>query len=259
VAVTIVRCRICGLITADPLPVPQSVTAHYDVSPETYWTDDYFASEQAYMSTELAALARLRKGRDTGARPTALDVGAGLGKGMRALERAGFDTYGFEPSPAFRNRALELGASPERLALGAIEDAAYTDNSFDFVNLGAVVEHLVDPAAALEKAARWLRPGGFIFVEVPSSNYLMARLARLFYRVTGSDFVANISPMHPPYHLYEFTVRSFELHGARAGYRVQESTYHPCQSYMPRLVAPAFDRIMEATDTGMQLTLWLTK
>ena len=31
----------------------------------------------------------------------ALDVGAGIGKGILSLSHAGFDTYGFEPSTSF--------------------------------------------------------------------------------------------------------------------------------------------------------------
>lgn len=36
----------------------------------------------------------------------ALDIGAGLGKGMLSLQNAGFDTYGFEPSIPFYEKAM---------------------------------------------------------------------------------------------------------------------------------------------------------
>ena len=92
----------------------------------------------------------------------ALDVGSGTGRGFIALQRAGFDTWGVDPSPSFRAKALELtGAGEERIALSSIEDANYPEKFFDLVTFSAVFEHLYNPAAALEQSLKFLRPGGF--------------------------------------------------------------------------------------------------
>src|SRR5262249_7802320 len=117
---------------------------------------------------------------------SALDVGAGTGRVMIALMHAGFDVHGIEPSPSFRNAAIErMGIPEERLNLASVEAADFPCDSFEFINFAAVVEHLIDPAAALEKTTRWLRPGGLMYVEVPSSAFLLSRGVRLFYRLTG--------------------------------------------------------------------------
>jgi hypothetical protein len=87
----------------------------------------------------------------------------------------------------------------------------------------------------------------------------MSKLARWFYRVTGSDYVVNLCPMHAPYHLYEFTLQSFQAHGKACGYQVAHHEYYVCESYMPRVVKPLFDAAMRATKTGMQLAVWLRK
>jgi SAM-dependent methyltransferase len=167
---------------------------------------------------------------------------------------------GIEPSPSFYRAAVERMGIPEgQLQLASVEEAQYEDDSFDFINFGAVLEHLADPAGALAKTIGWLKPDGIIYVEVPSSAYLVTRLVRLFYRLTGNRFVVNTCPMHPPYHLYEFGLRSFTLHGARAGYAVAFHEFFTCAGHMPRFLIGFFNRVMGLTDTGMQLAVWLQK
>jgi hypothetical protein len=78
------------------------------------------------------------------------------------------------------------------------------------------------------------------------------------YRPQGLDFVTNTSPMHPPFHLYEFTRQSFVTHGERAGHRVADSRVFTGDTFLPRVLNRAAVRLMAATDGGMVLELWLT-
>jgi len=252
VATTVVRCTRCGLVYCDPRPVPEDTTALYDLAPEHYWRDASPGGEA--FGDEIARFTDLWDG--VGA-PRALDVGAGTGRAMAALERAGFAVRGLEPSPAFRMRALEQGVSAQRLALGTVQTAAYEPGSFDLITFGAVLEHLHDPAAALARAVGWLAPGGLIHVEVPSSRWLLGRALNAVYRVSGSDHVTNLSPMHVPYHLYEFTPDSFAHHGARAGYETAYMRVFVGDTYLPDPWSRAAIWLMRRTGTGMQLQLWL--
>lgn len=189
--------------------------------------------------------------------PRALDIGAGLGKGMATLARNGFDTFGIEPSAAFHGRAIGNGIDPDRLQLAPVEDAQYEPGTFDFVSFAAVLEHLQDPAAALTRALGWLAPSGLIHVEVPSAKWLLGRLLNLATRGLGMDYVTNLSPMHPPYHLYEFTLASFEHHAQLASYEVVDHRFYPCTTFLPPLAEALAHRVMAATGTGMQLEAWL--
>jgi hypothetical protein len=87
----------------------------------------------------------------------------------------------------------------------------------------------------------------------------LCRLARLFYRTTGSDFVTPVRPMHRPYHLYEFSLRLFQLHAEANTYQIAHYVYYMCESYMPRPLKPLFNLLMRASRTGMQLADWLRK
>jgi 2-polyprenyl-3-methyl-5-hydroxy-6-metoxy-1,4-benzoquinol methylase len=244
------------------MPVPQRLEDHYGIEPEQYWTESsYFEQDQSYFLPQLRRYQELSEsipGRQPGAR--ALDIGAGIGKTMLAMSREGFDVYGVEASPSFYRAAIErMNIPPDNLQLAMVEDAQFDPDSFDFINLGAVLEHLYDPAGVLERSIHWLKPNGLIHVEVPSSSYLMSTLVRWFYRATGSDYVINTCPMHAPFHLYEFHPLSFQWHGQSQGYGIAHQEYYVCESYLPRWLHPLFTGTMRVTGTGMQLAVWLRK
>ena len=257
ISTSILRCRQCGLVYPNPMPLPESVAQHYDVEPGEYWQESYFRVDPDLLRDQIQTFVRLAGRRPCG---RALDIGAGIGKAMIALDRAGFETEGIEPSATFRRTAIErMGVPENHLHLLSIEDAAFAEGSFDFINFAAVLEHLVDPASMLAKIVTWLKPEGLMYVEVPSSAFLLSRLVHLFYRLTGADYVINTCPMHVPYHLYEFGLDSFTRHGKRAGYSVVFREYFPCAAYMPRILIGPFNMVMSWTDTGMQLAVWLRK
>jgi SAM-dependent methyltransferase len=260
ITTSVVRCGACGLIFSNPLPLPADLQDHYGVPPDHYWTPAYFTVDPHYLADQIArfrSLTGTAVGKD---RLMALDIGAGIGKGMIALRAAGFDAYGIEPSEPFYRMAIDkMGIAPETLQRAGIEDANFGAAAFDFITFSAVLEHLPDPAAALEKALSLLKPNGLIHVEVPSAAWLIGKIGNLFYRVFGSDYVVNLSPMHPPYHLYEFTLSAFERHGLAHGFRVRFHRYYVCQTYLPRPIGALLGRVMGATGTGMQLEVWLSR
>jgi 2-polyprenyl-3-methyl-5-hydroxy-6-metoxy-1,4-benzoquinol methylase len=258
VTTTIVRCKVCGLVFSNPMPIPENLQDHYGVPPDHYWQDAYFSPDPYYLKDQIESFQRLSGktvGRD---RLTALDIGAGIGKGMIALAAAGFNAYGIEPSETFYRVAVDkMGICRTKIQLAGVEEATFEPAMFDFVSFGAVLEHIPDPSAAIRKVMKLLRPGGLLHIEVPSSSWLIAKMGNVFYRVTGSDYVTNLSPMHPPYHLYEFSLASFDLNGSKNSYRVVDHRFYVCQTYMPRIVGPCLAWLMKVTNTGMQLEVWL--
>jgi len=257
ITTSICKCDACGLIYSNPQPIPYDIQDHYGIPPESYWTPEYFVVSDGYFAGEInrfKSLANFKPGMKV------LDIGAGLGKGIIAMNKAGFDAYGFEPSEPFYKRAIEqMGMNPEKFKLGMLEDMEYTENYFDFVSFGAVLEHLYDPGASIIKAMRWLKPGGYMHIEVPSSDWLVNKLINFIYRITGTDYVANLSPMHEPFHLHEFGLQSFKKHAASYNYEVAFHEYYVCLTYLPRIINVFIIPYMKMTDTGMQLSIWLRK
>jgi SAM-dependent methyltransferase len=259
IAVGVMQCRRCDLIFSNPLPIPADISDHYGMPPEEYWHPDYFNADPTYFAAEIATAKRL-----LGFRPgmKALDIGAGLGKAMTALGSAGFDTYGIEPAGSFRKAAAaRMGIDPRRISAATMEEAEF-DFKFDFITFGAVLEHLYHPAQAIERALTWLAPGGVVQIEVPSSSHLLARFLNLYFRLSGTNYVTHISPMHPPFHLYEFGLRSFLANAARTGYRIVEHEFHQNGVLfvpIPRLFHRPISSWMRRKKQGMQLTVWLGK
>lgn len=257
VTTTVVRCRRCRLVYSNPMPIPGDIQDHYGIPPEEYWKEAYFKEDMGYFEEQLTRLRGLLPIRQ-GAR--ALDIGAGIGKSMLAMDRAGFEAFGIESSAPFYEKAIQkMGILPERLQLVSIEDAQFDEARFDFITFGAVLEHFYDPSSSIKKAMRWLRPGGIIHLEVPSSSWLICRLANLYYRLIGTDYVANISPMHSPFHLYEFDLRSFELNASENGYEIAGVDYFVCETFLPRWLDRCLVPVMRMTRTGMQMAVWIRK
>ena len=115
-----------------------------------------------------------------------------------------------------------------------MEEIEYEEDTFDFISFGAVLEHLYDPSCSIQKALNWLKPGGLIHIEVPSSDWLTNRIINAFYKLCLNDYVGNISPMHEPYHLYEFGLKSFEENSRRHNYEIAYHEYYVCKTFLPK-------------------------
>lgn len=92
-----------------------------------------------------------------------LDVGAGYGFFLEALERAGYETAGLEIS----DHAVEQARRRIRgqvIEQGAETPFPFPDDHFDAITLLDVIEHLQDYHQTLASCRRCLKPGGKLFV-----------------------------------------------------------------------------------------------
>ena len=258
IAVSVIKCANCSLIYADPMPIPDDIQDHYGLPPEEYWNTINFDWNEDYFSNEINKVQQLMSFR---AGMKALDIGSGLGRTMISLEKAGFETFGIEPSLPFYHSAIEkMKIDPARLQLGSLENSVYEPDCFDLISFGAVLEHLYDPSKSIELALGWLKPGGIIHIEVPSSNHFPTRLINLFYKLKGTNYVSNLSPMHTPFHLYEFSLKSFELNSVRLNYSIVDSKIEVCEILnFPRFTHPLLKKWMSLTNSGLQLVVYLKK
>lgn len=247
-----IKCGNCELVYCDPLPIPAQIADHYDMD-----TGDYFPEREPQHMFHFDRVRPMVMPVKPGM--TALDIGAGAGGTMKRLSDEGWDAWGIEPSPSFARAAVERSGVPkDRIRVSALEDAQFDQGSFDLINLGAVLEHLYSPSQAIEKVLPWLKPGGLVHVEVPSSGYFVSKMINLYYKLRGVNYVTHLSPMHPPYHLYEFTHRSFFENARRVGYEVASYEYWTNRVYsVPRVLHRPLLKWMERTGSGMQLTIWL--
>jgi len=254
---TIIQCKNCELIFPNPQPFPEALDDHYGIRPEDYWDDNYFALDHQHYTGWINKAKTLLNHR---AGLKSLDIGAGIGKLMKALSHAGFDSYVFEPSKTFYSAAIEkMEINPEKLKLIDVEHADYPHNTFDLITFDGVLEHLNNPSGAIEKALKWLNFNGIMMIEVPSSKWLVSKMINLYYRLIGTDYVTNTSPMHEPYHLYEFSLNSMKANSMIHRYNILECNYLVCSTYMPKWIDVFIKPFMRFTQTGMEMCVWLRK
>ena len=260
ILVTVKQCKKCKLIFSDPMPIPDRFEDHYGVPAEEYWKEsheDWWKIPEYFVLNRTKYVNHIIK---LGPESKILDVGAGAGQVMKAFQDEGYDIYGIEPSEPFCRFIIEkMGVKAEKLKNVSIEDAEFPEGNFDFINLAVVLEHLYDPSAAINKMIGWLKPEGILYIEVPSSKWLYGTLINFIYKLTGRGMVTNLSPMHPPYHLYEFSEESFRRNGDINGYDVQAVVHMNGDRFMPKLIDWPIWQFQEKTHTGMQLAVYLQR
>jgi SAM-dependent methyltransferase len=117
-----------------------------------------------------------------------LDIGCGDGTVAARLRALGCAVVGIERDKELAERATEhcrevIVDDVEGLDL----TAALCGRRFDVVLCLNVLEHLVDPAAALRRAAEVLVPHGRLVVSVPNVTHGAVRLALLHGRVRDTE------------------------------------------------------------------------
>jgi SAM-dependent methyltransferase len=113
-----------------------------------------------------------------------LDVGAGPGRLVKALNDAGYDASGIEPSKRSVALAHQAGIPVERRDV-----YDHADSRLDAAVMWHVLEHLDDPPTALATVRGWLRPGGLLLIGVPN-------LASLQAEVAGEGWLHLDAPRH---------------------------------------------------------------
>lgn len=257
------RCGGCGLIFPDPMPLPAGgAEQHYGMP-----ADEYFHQHDPTEMERSAASLLEKAAALTGVRGRLLDVGSGRGELLRAAKAQGWSAVGIEPSPRFADDASRHSGAEVRRQ--AIEDSGFADESFDAVILAGVLEHVYDPNATFREVARILRPTGAVFIDVPNEEGLYFRVGNLYQRLRRRDWVVNLSPTFPPFHVFGFGPRSLrrllERHGLRPiawrtyGGRAMLPRVAGAMSALERLGAHGVTWLSNLGPLGTQIETWVMK
>ncbi len=200
-------CRDCGLVRTEPLPDPEALAAFYRENYRLLYKKTY--QPRAYHVLRAARLAagrieRLSKYLTPGA--AILDAGCGGGEFLYLLRSAGCRVTGIEPNLGYAGYARdELGLE---VHIGLVGDQDFSPAQFDGITLFHVLEHMPAPVDSLRRLAEWLKPGGFLAVEVPNFEARCGHPAHRFHRA----------------HLFHFTPETLTRCGLLAGLEPAEQT-----------------------------------
>lgn len=153
-----------------------------------------------------------------------LDVGSGVGGWVPRLRQAGAgELVALDPSEAAIAVARERY---DHAIVGTIEETTLDDlggRPFDVIVVADVLEHLLDPWAALNTLHSWAAPGATLAVSVPNLR---------FYRLVGNlvfrgDFEYERCGVRDWTHVRWFTRRSLGRMLARSGFQPQRWVVSP--------------------------------
>ncbi len=185
------RCRTCGTACRYPQPRTEQLDRHY--------AEDYYGPDNVkFLGTIERVIAwwtrrrALRIDKQIGCRGRVLEIGCGRGLLLRELARLGHECHGTERSELAARRARATAGI--HVCTKPLEECGFPEAYFDFVVLWHVLEHLPAPGQTLQLLAKLLKPGGVLYLEVPSLSSWQAQLSG-----------RNWFHLDPDRHLFHFT------------------------------------------------------
>lgn len=187
------RCERCGIARTLPEPAADRMAVYY---PAAY----YGAASARRFPLAVESLQRALYGarargveRLAGRPGRVLDVGCGRGFLLDAFRRRGWQVQGTELDDRSATHARDVLGIP--VHVGPAEQWPWPEGHFDAVVFWHVLEHLVEPHDAIERARRLLRPGGVLMVGVPNFASPEARLARAgWFHLDVPRHVVHLTP-----------------------------------------------------------------
>jgi SAM-dependent methyltransferase len=178
------ECGACGSFFLESPPSQAELEQLYGA--------DYYAYEIASPSKSKRLLHALL-GYSTATRdpelPTQirmLDFGCGAGEYLLRARKKGWSAFGVENNARAREVAARHGLDVRPTLLGA---DGFKPESFDYLRANHSLEHVLNPAETLADMWTALKPGGRLFIGVPTAS---SENARLF----GASWWHVTAPLH---------------------------------------------------------------
>jgi 2-polyprenyl-3-methyl-5-hydroxy-6-metoxy-1,4-benzoquinol methylase len=225
------QCENCGLRSIWPRPSDGEIVEMYAA--------EYFTEADAtthHMNDEYVKLlsagdysSTVKEMEQYAPKGSFLEIGCATGNLLNALKKAGFRVKGIELSAfaveyAKKNFGIDIINKPFDDKLFGRE---VSENEFDIILMGDVLEHFTDPTAAMRLANKILKPGGVAIIHLPGTlNLISSRLAFFMYKLMGSQKTMTI----PPYHLTEFSARTARKMCKETGFSkvvIKQTVKHP--------------------------------
>ncbi|MCA1953875.1 MAG: class I SAM-dependent methyltransferase [Anaerolinea sp.] len=237
----IVRCRGCGLVLSNPRDdLATRRQAYAQLADE-----DYAAEEFARQWVAAQRLDWIEKWVD---RARLIDVGCATGVFVGQALGRGWWAEGVDPSLWALARARQRWPQA-RFHPGMLEDLPLPEQRFDVLTLWDVLEHVQSPTALLSRAAEWVKPGGWLALNVPNVSSFSARWM-------GRRWVLLLRE-----HLWYFSPKTLRALLARTGWRLiaqrPNRTVFSAANVLRRLAQYDLPGLRRASNWPVLRRLWL--
>jgi 2-polyprenyl-3-methyl-5-hydroxy-6-metoxy-1,4-benzoquinol methylase len=194
---TLLRCAACSLVWLSRPPQPEEMHLHYT----TAYHKLISAAGDNPVKRWKARKVDLAQLKQSGA---LLDLGCSSGSFLESMRGQSWKLYGIEMSSDCAKEAeARCGA---QVFVGNILAAPFQCEMFDVITCFDVLEHLFEPQRVMEKVAKWLKPGGIFFVQVPNIDSAEARVFGTYWH--GLEL---------PRHLFHYSPKSLKYLAESAG------------------------------------------
>ena len=198
---SIVHCNKCTARFTYPIPSQEEIGQYYKFVEYISHTD----VKEGWMNSlyhkvrtrTLAQKTQWVQSLFTGYKGHLLDIGAGTGAFVHAMQKKGWNVKGLEPDENTRAKALEN----YQIHLDA-SDTLYTlpVNQYDVITMWHVLEHVHDLKPYLTQCLKSLKHNGRLIIAVPNYTSLDAKYYNKFW--AAYDL---------PRHLYHFSPKSMSI------------------------------------------------
>ncbi len=187
------RCRDCSLVFLNPMYSDEELADLYPA--------DYYAYQDEIQSAPWKVRAKRLLGYWQGTKDpefkapgVMLDIGCGAGTFLTSMLKKGWSVHGVEINSAAAKLAQSRGL---KVFNGALAQANFPSESFDYIRASHSFEHITRPHETLSEVYRLLRPTGKLLLAVPNIEGLSARL-----------FGGNWYHLCPPVHAFNYSVKT---------------------------------------------------
>ena len=210
-----VSCEACGLVWLKTRPAISELTVIY---PKEYIPHRFHEHLGSTISRLRSRVQKFKVNKIKDLMPekaTIIDVGPGNGEFLDLIRRHGrahWDLWGIDFSSEAVTNLEQLGF---RAIESRFEEVEWQAEPPHLISMNQVIEHLDDPASAIEKAYDMLAPGGYIFIETPSTNSWDYNLFKKRYW----------GGWHTPRHWVLYDEKSLQYLLEAKGFEVVETNY----------------------------------
>lgn len=162
----LVRCCECGLVYRNPVERVHELTEIYArEAPAPDVLRSLHETQLPALRSQARALRRI-----LGRGGSGLEVGSYVGAFLAAARDEGLQFEGLDINTNVNAFARTMGFTVHDGELTSFD----TDRTFDAVAIWNTFDQLADPRAAVNAAAKLLRPGGILALRVPSGEFYVA-------------------------------------------------------------------------------------
>ncbi len=177
---SISECSACGFAqTEPPLPAEKFSELYTNYYPRRNFTKEQVQAKAKYQPRAAIKIKEWLKGTNNichhHIKPATkvLDIGCGDGASLLEIKAQGAEAYGTEEDRNIEPIAKQLGL---QIYFGPLTQATYPNDSFDYITLSQVLEHVSNPQQYLSLIQQKLKSGGQLIMSFPNYQSLNRHL-----------------------------------------------------------------------------------